>query len=89
MHESHQVNASDPVNTLLNYVYAILESQCRKALNSVGLEPTIGFLHEVRQTKQPLVYDLQEPFRWLVHVTAIEPLQHRLFGQKGFYRMDN
>src|SRR5208282_704022 len=41
MHESHQMNASDPINVLLNYGYAILESQCRKALNGVGLEPTV------------------------------------------------
>jgi CRISPR-associated protein Cas1 len=38
MHETHQMNASDSFNVLLNYGYAILESQCRKALNSIGLE---------------------------------------------------
>jgi CRISPR-associated protein Cas1 len=89
MHETHQMNASDPVNVLLNYGYAILESQCRKALNSVGLEPAIGFLHEARQTKSPLVYDLQEPNRWLVDTTVISCLESGCFGKKGFYRMDN
>jgi CRISPR-associated protein Cas1 len=89
MHETHQMNASDPVNVLLNYGYAILETQCRKALNSVGLEPTIGFLHEARQTKCPLVYDLQEPYRWLVDTTVISCLESGHFGERGFYRMDN
>lgn len=89
MHESHQMNASDPVNTLLNYGYAILESQCRKALNSVGLEPTIGFLHEARQTKYPLVYDFQEPYRWLVDATVISCSKNGQFGKKDYYRMDN
>jgi len=89
MHETHQMNASDPVNALLNYGYAILESQCRKALNSVGLEPTVGFLHEARQTKYPLVYDLQEPYRWLVDTTVISCLESGWFGKKDFYRMDN
>jgi CRISPR-associated protein Cas1 len=89
MHESHQMNASDPVNTLLNYGYAILETHCRKALNSVGLEPTVGFLHEARQTKYPLVYDFQEPYRWLVDTTVISCLESGRFGKKGFYRMDN
>ena len=42
MHETHQMNASDPVNALLNYGYAVLESQCRKALNGVGLEPQLA-----------------------------------------------
>jgi CRISPR-associated protein Cas1 len=89
MHETRQMNASDPLNTLLNYGYAILESQCRKALNGVGLEPTIGFLHEARQTKYPLVYDLQEPYRWLVDTTVISCLESGWFGKKDFYRMDN
>ncbi len=89
MHESRQMNASDSVNSLLNYGYAFLESQCRKALNSVGLEPTVGFLHEARQTKYPLVYDVQEPYRWLVDTTVIEALEYERFSKTDFYRMDN
>ena len=89
MHETHQMNASDPVNALLNYGYAVLESQCRKALNSVGLEPTVGFLHEARQTKYSLVYDFQEPYRWIVDTTVISCLESGWFGKKDFYRMDN
>jgi CRISPR-associated protein Cas1 len=58
-------------------------------LNSVGLESTIGFLHEARQTKYSLVYDLQEPFRWLVDTTIIESLECECFGKKDFYRLDN
>jgi len=88
MHETRQMNASDPFNALLNYGYAILESQCRKALNSVGLEPTIGFLHEARQTKYPLVYDLQEPYRWLVDTAVVSYLGSR-YRREDFYRMDN
>ena len=87
--ETHQRNASDPVNCLLNYSYAILESQCRKALNSVGLDPTIGFLHEPRQVKYALVYDFQEPFRWLVDTAVISCLEHEEFGQKDFFRTDS
>lgn len=89
IHETHQMNASDRVNTLFNYGYAILETRCRKALNSVGLEPTVGFLHEARQTKYSLVYDLQEPYRWLVDTTVISCLEKGRFGKKDFYRMDN
>jgi CRISPR-associated protein Cas1 len=83
------MNASDPVNTLLNYGYAILESQCRKALNSVGLEPTVRFLHQPRQIKYPLVYDFQEPYRWIVDTTVISCLESGRFGKNDFYRMDN
>jgi CRISPR-associated protein Cas1 len=65
MTSSHQNNASDPVNLALNYGYGFLEGECRKVINAVGLEPSVGFLHDVSnyQTKQSLVYDLQEPFR--------------------------
>jgi hypothetical protein len=64
---SHQNNATDPVNASLNYAYGFLEGECPKAINTVGLESAVGFLHEFSdyQTKQSLVYDLHEPFRWL------------------------
>ena len=67
MTSSHQNNASDPVNAALNYGYGFLEGECRKAINSIGLEASVGFLHDFSdyQTKQSLAYDLQEPFRWL------------------------
>ena len=58
-------------------------------MNSVGLEPTVGFLHETRQTKCPLVYDFQEPYRWLVDMTVISCLESGRFCGKDFYRMDN
>ncbi|AIC16666.1 hypothetical protein NVIE_2460 [Nitrososphaera viennensis EN76] len=33
--------------------------------NGVGLDPAIGFLHDLAESKEPLVCDLQELFRWL------------------------
>jgi len=89
MHESHQMNSADQVNTLLNFGFSILESQVRKALNSVGLETTIGFLHEAHQTRYALAYDLQEVFRWIVDVTVIESLEYDRFSKRDFYRLDN
>ncbi|MDH3395567.1 MAG: CRISPR-associated endonuclease Cas1 [Nitrosopumilus sp.] len=53
---SRNYNASDEINALLNYGYAILESEIRKSINSVGLDYSIGFLHEINQSKTPLVY---------------------------------
>ncbi|MFC1506394.1 CRISPR-associated endonuclease Cas1 [Thermoproteota archaeon] len=85
----HQNNASDPINVLLNYGYSFLETQCRKTLNTVGLEPTIGFLHETKQVKYSLTYDLQEPFRWLIDTTVISCIENQEFNRKDFYRMDN
>ena len=56
---SRNYNASDEINALLNYGYAILESEIRKAINGMGLDYSIGFLHEINQSRTPLVYDVQ------------------------------
>jgi CRISPR-associated protein Cas1 len=87
MTTSHQNNASDPVNLALNYGYGVLEGECRAAINTVGLEPSVGFLHETSgyQTKQSLVYDLQEPFRWLADVVVMEAFESGLLDLPDFY----
>ena len=86
---SWEMNASDPTNALLNYGYSFLETVCRKHLNAMGLDPIIGFLHEMNPSKHPLVYDLQEPFRWLVDTTVVESLENREFKKSDFFRTDN
>jgi CRISPR-associated protein Cas1 len=87
MTTSHQNNASDPVNLALNYAYGVLEGECRTAINTVGLEPSVGFLHEtsVYQTKQSLVYDLQEPFRWIADVTVVDAFGSGVLDLPDFY----
>lgn len=87
MTKSHRNNAVDPVNLALNYSYGVLEGECRKAINTVGLEPSIGFLHEFSsyQTKQSLVYDLQEPYRWIGDVTVLEAIESGVLDLKDFY----
>jgi CRISPR-associated protein Cas1 len=51
------------VNEMLNYAYAVLESQVRIATVSQGLDSTIGYLHASRSGRVALVYDLMEPLR--------------------------
>ena len=83
------MGAVDPINALFNYGYSILESQCWKALNSVGLDPHVGFMHEMNPSKAPLVYDLQEPFRWIVDVAVMSALEKEIFTKKDFIRTEN
>jgi CRISPR-associated protein Cas1 len=87
MTSTHQNNASDPVNLALNYAYGVLEGECRRAINTVGLEPSVGFLHEFSnyQTKQSLVYDLQEPFRWIADVAVMEAFESAVLDLPDFY----
>ena len=75
---SWNMNASDEINALLNYGYAVLESLIRKTINSIGLDPSIGYLHEIAPSKHPLVYDLQELFRYVVDYSVIELLETKL-----------
>ncbi|MGC9123682.1 MAG: CRISPR-associated endonuclease Cas1 [Thermoplasmata archaeon] len=72
------MNASDEINAFLNYRYAVLESMIRKAINSIGLDPSIGYLHEIAPSKHPLVYDLQELFRFVIDYSVIETLEAKL-----------
>ena len=75
---SWNMNASDEINALLNYGYAVLESTIRKTINSIGLDPSIGYLHEIAPSKHPLVYDLQELFRYVIDYSVIELLETKL-----------
>ena len=75
---SWNMNASDPVNALLNYGYALLESMVRKDINAIGLDASIGYLHEIAPSKHPLVYDLQELFRYVIDYSVIELLEMKL-----------
>lgn len=79
MTSSHQNNATDPVNAALNYGYGFLEGECWRAINAVGLEPSVGFLHDFSdcQTKQSLVYDLEEPLQGMITGTALMPRLRR------------
>jgi len=53
----------DGPNPLLNYGYAVLLSTILQNLFAVGLDPTFGICHVVRERSTPLAYDLMEPFR--------------------------
>ena len=53
----------DPVNALLSFFYTLLVHDCRSALESVGLDPAVGFLHRDRPGRPSLALDLMEELR--------------------------
>lgn len=53
----------DPVNALLSFIYAIMLQDCVSALEGVGLDPYVGYLHRDRPGRQSLALDLLEEFR--------------------------
>ena len=56
----------DPVNALLSFAYALLTKDCVIAATSVGLDPLLGFYHQVKPGKPALALDLMEPLRPLI-----------------------
>ncbi|MCL1912519.1 MAG: CRISPR-associated endonuclease Cas1 [Eubacteriaceae bacterium] len=55
--------AGDRTNALMNLGYAFLANECASALVACGLDPYIGFLHEIVYARQSLALDIMEPFR--------------------------
>lgn len=53
----------DRVNALLSFVYTLLVHDCVGALEGVGLDPYVGFLHADRPGRTSLALDLMEEFR--------------------------
>lgn len=53
----------DKVNALLSFVYTLLANETASALESVGLDPYVGFLHKLRPGRTSLALDLMEEMR--------------------------
>ncbi|WFS63349.1 type I-C CRISPR-associated endonuclease Cas1c [Pseudodesulfovibrio thermohalotolerans] len=53
----------DAVNCLLSFVYTLLAHDVRSALEAVGLDPQVGFLHRDRPGRPGLALDIMEEFR--------------------------
>ena len=53
----------DPVNAMLSFMYSLLSKEISGALQGVGLDPQVGFLHEERPGRDSLALDLLEEFR--------------------------
>lgn len=79
--------AVNPPNAMLNYLYALLESQARLASAALGLDPGLGVMHVDSRTHDSLACDLMEPVRpqvdaYLLDWISREPLQREWFFEK-------
>jgi CRISPR-associated protein Cas1 len=80
----------DPVNALLSFVYTILMHDVRSALETVGLDPAVGFLHRDRPGRPGLALDLMEEFRPVIADRLVLSLiNRRQVDLKGFKRAEN
>ena len=79
----------DPMNALLSYLYTLLAHDCRGAAEGVGLDPQIGFLHEVRAGRPSLALDLMEEFRAAIaDRTALTLVNLKQLGPKDFRKTE-
>lgn len=79
--------AVNPANAMLNYLYAILESEARLAISELGLDPGLGVLHSDTRTRDSLACDLMEPIRPHVDAYLLDwlrrvPLQRNWFFEE-------
>lgn len=86
--------ATDPVNALLNYLYALLEAETRIALLTFGIDPGLGFAHADVSNRDALALDVMEAGRpavdsWLLDLIATRPFIAREFieGRDGRCRL--
>lgn len=77
-------HASHPVNAMLNYAYAVLESQVRIQIALEGYNPTIGFLHSYDRNESAFVFDLMEPLRPVVDRAVLKFVQLQTFHPADF-----
>lgn len=75
----------DRMNALLSFLYTLLAHDCEGALEGVGLDPQIGFLHALRPGRPSMALDLMEEFRpVLADRLALSLVNLRQIGKNGF-----
>lgn len=76
----------DAVNALLSFVYTLVTHDCRSALETVGLDPAVGFLHRDRPGRASLALDVTEEFRAVLADRLVLSLINRRQVTVGDFR---
>lgn len=74
----------DNMNCLLSFLYALLMNDVGAAVEGVGLDSYVGFLHRDRPGRQSLALDLMEELRPLVDRTAFSMVNTKKINGKDF-----
>lgn len=79
----------DEVNCLLSFFYTLLATDVRSALEGVGLDPAVGFLHRERPGRPSLALDLMEEFRpYLADRLCLTLINRRQITARDFTRTE-
>ncbi|MEM9030352.1 MAG: type I-C CRISPR-associated endonuclease Cas1c [Pseudomonadota bacterium] len=80
----------DRVNAVLSFVYTLLAHDVRSALECVGLDPAVGFLHRDRPGRSSLALDIMEEFRpFFADRLVLSLINRRQLGAKDFREFEN
>ena len=80
----------DGVNALLSFVYTLLTNMCTAALETVGLDPYVGFMHTDRPGRVSLALDLMEELRPVfADRFVLSLINKRMVSPSGFYEKEN
>jgi len=74
----------DRMNCLLSFLYTLLMHDVRSALESVGLDPAVGYLHRDRPGRPGLALDVMEEFRPMVDRLAVSLVNRGQLRAKDF-----
>jgi CRISPR-associated protein Cas1 len=75
----------DPINAALSFAYSLLVNDVQAALETVGLDPQVGFLHRDRPGRSGLALDLAEEHRsWLADRLVLSLINRRQLTPDDF-----
>lgn len=80
---------TDPVNAMLSFLYTLLAHDTASALETVGLDPAVGFLHTDRSGRMSLALDMMEEFRaYLADRLVISVLNLKQLTKRDFKQLE-
>lgn len=75
----------DPLNAMLSFLYSVVGKEISGALQGVGLDPQIGFLHADRPGRDSLSQDILEEFRaWLIDRLVLNLVNRKQIKRSDF-----
>src|SRR5487761_257526 len=77
--------AVNPPNAMLNYLYALLESEARLAIAALGLDPGLGVMHFDSPSRDSLASDLMEPIRPRVDAYVLDWITRGPLRREWFF----
>jgi CRISPR-associated endonuclease Cas1 len=83
-----QRNATNPINAMLNYAYAVMVAQIARAICGVGIDPAYGFLHADKIGRMSFAYDAIELLRARIDELVFRYAASRRFVREDFIEMD-